>query len=83
VPRRCPTSRQARGRRPRGGGGAGAPSDDLDYFLSKGEIASAGSWDALLGNYLDKHQALNRTAEALVTADRGGGRPPAATPAAR
>jgi hypothetical protein len=47
------------------------PSDDLDYFLSKEEIAARGLMGALLGNYLDKHQALNRTAAALVSAGIG------------
>jgi hypothetical protein len=47
------------------------PSDDLDYFLSKEEIAARGLQAALLTNYLDKHQALNRTAEALVSAGIG------------
>jgi hypothetical protein len=42
------------------------PSDDLDYFLPKADIETQGLMPALLGNYLDKHQALNRTAEALV-----------------
>ncbi|MGA2976492.1 MAG: hypothetical protein ABSF77_14380 [Spirochaetia bacterium] len=44
------------------------PSDVLDYFLSKEEIEAKGLMDALLGNYLDKHDALNRTAAALVRA---------------
>jgi len=47
------------------------PSDDLDYFLSKQDIETRGLMDSLLGNYLDKHQALNRTAEALVRAGIG------------
>ncbi len=42
------------------------PSDDLDYFLPKADIEAGGLMPALLENYLDKHQALNRTAEALV-----------------
>jgi hypothetical protein len=42
------------------------PSDDLDYFLPKEEVLAKGLMEALQGNYLDKHQALNRTAEALV-----------------
>jgi hypothetical protein len=42
------------------------PSDDLDYFLPKADIEAQGLMPALLDNYLDKHQALNRTAEALV-----------------
>jgi hypothetical protein len=42
------------------------PSDDLDYFLPKADIEAQGLMPALLQNYLDKHQAVNRTAEALV-----------------
>ncbi len=42
------------------------PSDDLDYFLAKKDIEAQGLMPALLANYLDKHQAVNRTAEALV-----------------
>jgi len=42
------------------------PSDDLDYFLPKADIEARGLMPALLDNYLDKHQAVNRTAEALV-----------------
>jgi len=42
------------------------PGDDLDYFLPKEEILAKGLMEALLGNYLDKHQAVNRSAEALV-----------------
>ena len=42
------------------------PSDILEYFLSKEEIESRGLMAALELNYLDKHEALNRTAEALV-----------------
>ncbi len=47
------------------------PSDVLDYFLSKEEIHEQGLWDALVLNYLDKHDALNRTAEALLRAGIG------------
>ena len=47
------------------------PSDDLDYFLSKDEIEARGLMPALLANYMDKHDALNRTAEALVRAGIG------------
>jgi bifunctional DNA-binding transcriptional regulator/antitoxin component of YhaV-PrlF toxin-antitoxin module len=42
------------------------PSDILDYFRAKEEIESAGDMSALLRNYLDKHNALNRTARALT-----------------
>jgi len=44
------------------------PSDILDYFLSKEDIESKGLMPAMLTNYLDKHEAVNRTAEALVRA---------------
>jgi len=42
------------------------PSDILDYFMPKEEIVAKGLMDAMLLNYLDKHDAVNRTAEALV-----------------
>jgi hypothetical protein len=42
------------------------PSDILDYFRDKAEIEAAGDMPALARNYLDKHQALNRTAQALT-----------------
>ncbi|MGB5746076.1 MAG: hypothetical protein WBM69_03795 [Desulfobacterales bacterium] len=42
------------------------PSDILEYFLTKEEIVSRGLMNDLERNYLDKHDALNRTAEALV-----------------
>ncbi|NLI95667.1 MAG: hypothetical protein GX436_02960 [Synergistaceae bacterium] len=42
------------------------PSDILDYFKSKKEICESGEMDLLLANYLDKHAAVNRTAEALT-----------------
>lgn len=42
------------------------PSDILDYFRDKDEIIAAGDWDAMCNNYLEKHQALNRTASALT-----------------
>jgi len=42
------------------------PSDILDYFRSKEEIEAAGHMPFLLRNYLDKHDALNRTARALT-----------------
>ena len=47
------------------------PSDILDYFLPKTEIMSQGLMDAMVRNYLDKHDAVNRTAEALVRAGIG------------
>jgi hypothetical protein len=42
------------------------PSDILDYFRDKTEILEAGDWAALERNYLDKHDAVNRTARALT-----------------
>jgi hypothetical protein len=42
------------------------PSDILDYFRAKEEIEAAGEMPALLRNYLDKHNAVNRTARALT-----------------
>ena len=44
------------------------PSDILDYFMPKEEVLSQGLMDAMEQNYLDKHDALNRTADALVKA---------------
>jgi len=42
------------------------PSDILDYFRDKAEIDEAGDMSLLERNYLDKHDALNRTARALT-----------------
>ncbi len=42
------------------------PSDILDYFVSKKEIVEQGLMPELLENYLDKHDALNRSAEILT-----------------
>jgi len=42
------------------------PSDILEYFLPKEEIIKQGLMEKLERNYLDKHNALNRTAEALT-----------------
>jgi hypothetical protein len=42
------------------------PSDILDYFRDKEEIIASGDWANLERNYLDKHDALNRTAWALT-----------------
>jgi hypothetical protein len=41
-------------------------SDILDYFRKKDEIEAAGDMPALLQNYLDKHDSVNRTARALT-----------------
>lgn len=42
------------------------PSDVLDYFRAKEEIVEVGDMAHLERNYLDKHDALNRTARALT-----------------
>jgi hypothetical protein len=42
------------------------PTDILDYFRAKSEILEAGDMPALERNYLDKHDAVNRTARALT-----------------
>jgi hypothetical protein len=42
------------------------PSDILDYFRDKADIAAAGDMPHLLRNYLDKHDAVNATARALT-----------------
>jgi hypothetical protein len=41
-------------------------SDILDYFRDKAEVIESGDWDAMMLNYLDKHDALNITAEELT-----------------
>ena len=41
-------------------------SDILDYFRNKDEILSCGDMSCLERNYLDKHEAVNRTAIALT-----------------
>ena len=42
------------------------PSDILDYFRDKTEVIETGDWDAMEGNFLDKFEALNKTAWALT-----------------
>jgi len=42
------------------------PTDILDYFRTKEDIIEAGHMPKKLINYLDKHHALNRTAEELT-----------------
>jgi hypothetical protein len=42
------------------------PSDILDYFLPKAEIEEKGLMPLLLQNYMDKHDAINNTAQALT-----------------
>lgn len=47
------------------------PSDILEYFLSKEDILNTGLMKTLLGNYLDKHDAVNLTAQALLKSGTG------------
>ncbi len=47
------------------------PSDILEYFIPKEDVVSQGLMDKLLRNYLDKHDAVTRTAEALTRAGIG------------
>jgi len=42
------------------------PSDILDYFIPKSDVIAQGLMPALERNYLEKHRAVNRTAEALT-----------------
>jgi len=42
------------------------PSDILDYFMPKKDINEKGLMPELLLNYLDKHDTVNQTAEALT-----------------
>jgi hypothetical protein len=42
------------------------PSDILDYFRDRSEIVAAGDWDHLTLNFIDKLDAVNRTARALT-----------------
>jgi hypothetical protein len=42
------------------------PSDILDYFRDKEDILASGDMPHLELNYLDKHAAINRTAQALT-----------------
>jgi len=42
------------------------PTDILDYFMPKKDIIEKGLMPKLLNNYLDKHDAVNRTAIALT-----------------
>ncbi|HEY9593738.1 MAG TPA: hypothetical protein VHE79_04630 [Spirochaetia bacterium] len=44
------------------------PSDVLEYFLAKKDVEAQGMMPLLLGNYMDKHDALNRTARELARA---------------
>ena len=42
------------------------PSDILEYFLPKTKVESERLMPKLLANYMDKHAALNHTAEELT-----------------
>jgi hypothetical protein len=42
------------------------PSDILEYFIPKSEVEAKKLMPVLLGNYMDKHAALNHTAEELT-----------------
>jgi hypothetical protein len=42
------------------------PSDILDYFRAKADVLESGDMPALERNYLDKHDAVNRTARVLT-----------------
>jgi hypothetical protein len=42
------------------------PSDILEYFIPKKDIIAQGLMPKLLQNYLDKHDALNQTAQMLT-----------------
>jgi hypothetical protein len=42
------------------------PSDILDYFRTKDDIIKKGHMKAVTQNYLDKHNALNKTAQSLT-----------------
>ena len=42
------------------------PSDILEYFLPKADVEAKGLMPLLLANYMDKHAALNHTAEELT-----------------
>lgn len=47
------------------------PSDIMDYFIPKSDIIEKGLMQALEKNYIEKHKALNHTADALTKAGIG------------
>ncbi len=47
------------------------PSDILDYFMTSEDTKNKALMPALLANYMDKHDAVTRTAEALTKAGIG------------
>ena len=63
--------RQTRGGDPEVDAAREHPERHTRLFLPKNEIISKGLTDALEQNYLDKHGALNRTADALIKAGIG------------
>jgi hypothetical protein len=44
------------------------PSDILDYFMARKDVEEQGLAGALERNYIEKHRAVNRTADALTRA---------------
>jgi hypothetical protein len=42
------------------------PSDILDYFRDKQEVIDSGDWEHLQTNFLDKFEAVNKTAWVLT-----------------
>lgn len=44
------------------------PSDIEDYSREKDEVVASGEWEALTLNFMDKFDAMNRTARSLVEA---------------
>ena len=47
------------------------PSNILEYFLTKQEVLDNGLMETLQTNYLDKHDSVNLTAEALIKSGIG------------
>ncbi len=47
------------------------PSNILEYFSTKQEILDKGLMESLQTNYLDKHQSVNLTAQALIKSGTG------------
>ena len=47
------------------------PSDIMDYFIPKADILEKGLMQAFEKNFIEKHKALNKTADALTKAGIG------------
>ncbi|MCF6248997.1 MAG: hypothetical protein L3J69_16815, partial [Desulfobacula sp.] len=47
------------------------PSDIFDYFVSKADILANNQMESLEQNYLDKHDSVNLTAQALIKSGTG------------